>query len=68
MLGFVESLVYCWSYWLGKFNSDIWNMIPGCLMWIVWMERNQCSFEDTEKSLVQFQALCQKTLFDCFRC
>ena len=43
-------------------------MIPGCLMWIVWMERNQCSFEDTEKSLVQLQALCQKTLFDCFRC
>ena len=21
--GSVESLVYCWSYWLGKFNSDI---------------------------------------------
>ena len=33
--GSVESLVYCWSYWLGKFNSDIWNMVPSCLMWIV---------------------------------
>ena len=68
MPGSVESLVYCWSFWLGKFNSDIWNMIPGCLMWIVWTERNRRSFEDTEKSLVQLQALCQKTLFDWSRC
>ena len=60
--------MYCWSFWLGKFNSDIWNMVPGCLMWIVWTERNRRSFEDTEKSLVQLQALCQKTLFDWSRC
>lgn len=68
MPGFVERLVYCWSFWLGKFNSYIWNMVPSCLMWIVWTERNRRSFEDTEKSLVQLQALCQKTLFDWFRC
>ena len=66
--GSVESLVYCWSFWLGKFNSDIWNMVPGYLMWIVWTERNRSSFEDTEKSLVQLQALCQKTLFVWSRC
>ena len=68
MPGSVESLVYCWSFWLGKFNSDIWNMVPGYLIWIVWMERNWRPFEDTEKSLVQLQALCQKTLFDWSRC
>ena len=34
----------------------------------VWMERNWRSFEATEKSLVQLQALCQKTLFDWPRC
>ena len=34
------------------------------LMWIFWTERNRRSFEATEKSLVQLQALCQKTLFD----
>ena len=56
-MGSVESLVYCWSFWLGKFNSNIWNMVPGCLMWIVWTERNRRSFEDNEKSLVQLQAL-----------
>ena len=64
----VESLVYCWSFWLGNFNSDIWNMVPDCLMWIVWTERNRRSFEDTEKSLVHLQGLCQKTLFDWSRC
>ena len=68
MPGSVESLVYCWRFWLGKFNSNIWNMVPSYLMWIVWTERNRRSFEDTEKSLVQLQALCQKTLFDWSRC
>ena len=68
MLGSVESLMFCWSYWLKKFNLDIWNLALGCLMLIVWMERNRRSFENTEKSLVQLQALCQKTLFDWSRC
>ena len=43
-------------------------MVPGCLMLVVWMERNQRSFEAKEKSLVQLQALCQSTLFDWARC
>ena len=68
MPGSVESLVFCWSNWLGKFPSNIWNMVPGCLMWVVWMEINRHSFEAKEKSLVQLQALCQSTLFDWARC
>ena len=70
MPGSMESLVSCWSYWLGKFTLDIRNMVPGCLMWVVWMERNWRSFEAKEKLLVQLQALCQGTLFlfDWFRC
>ena len=28
-------------------RSNIWNMVLGCLMWIVWMEWNSCLFEDT---------------------
>ena len=43
-------------------------MILGCLMWIIWTERNWCSFEAFEISLVQLQALCRRTLFDCSRC
>ena len=68
MLGFVESLVFCWSNWLGKFSSDIWNMVPCCLMWVVWMERNRHSFEAIEKLLDQLQALNQSTLFEWARC
>ena len=52
MPGSAESLVFCWSNWLGKFSLDIWNMILGCLMYVVWIERNQRSFEAKEKSLV----------------
>ena len=55
MPSFVESLMFCWNHWLGKFNSDIWNMILGSLMWIVWTERNWRSFEAFEISLVQLQ-------------
>ena len=35
MPGFVVSLVSCWSNWLGYHASDAWNMVPGCLMWVV---------------------------------
>ena len=68
MPGSVESLVFCWSNRLGKFSSDIWNMVPGYLMWVVWMERNRRSFEAKEKSPVQLQALSQSTLFEWARC
>ena len=39
MLGLVAGLLSCWHQWLGKHNSDIWNLVVlGCLMWIVWLE------------------------------
>ena len=53
MLGSVAELLFCWHHWLGKHNSDIWNLVPGCLMWAILIERNWRSFEDTEKSLVR---------------
>ena len=38
--------------------SDISNLIPGCLMWIVWLEQNRHSFDDTKKMLEELKALC----------
>ena len=64
MSGSVADLLCCWHHWLGKYNSDIWNLVLGCLMWTVWIERNRCSFEDIKKSMVQLLDLCQRTLFD----
>ena len=68
MLGSVADLVFCWHHWLGKHNSDIWNLVQGCLMWIIWTEHNRRSFEGTEKSLAQLLDLCQWTLFDWSPC
>ena len=53
MPGSVVDLLCCWHHWLGKYNSDIWNLVLGCLMWTIWTERNRCSFEDIEKSMAQ---------------
>ena len=68
MLGTVESLVSCWRNWLGKSASDIWNMVPSFLMWVVWLERNRRSFEALERTLDQLQALSQITLFKWASC
>ena len=44
MLGSVVDLLFCWQHWLGKHNSDIWNLVLGSLMWTIWIEHNQHSF------------------------
>ena len=48
--GNVMDLLFSWWNGLGNHASDIWNLIPLCLMWIVWLERNRRSFEDTSSS------------------
>ena len=68
MPGSVVDLLFCWYHWLGKHSFDIWNLVPGCLMWIIWTKRNRRSFEDKGKSVVQLLDLCQRTLFDWSRC
>jgi len=64
----VADLVFCWHHWLGKHNSDVENLVLGCLLWIIWTKRNRRFFEDIEKSLAQLLDLCQRTLFDWSRC
>ena len=64
MLGSIEDLLFCWFHWLGKHSSDIWNLVPGCLMWTIWSERNRRAFDDEGKIVVQLLEFCQRTLFD----
>ena len=52
MLGSVADLFSCWYHWLGKHSSDIWDLVPRCLLWTIWTERNHRSFEDEEKTVV----------------
>ena len=47
----VASLLLGWRNWLGKHFSNVWNMVPACLMWLLWWERNTCTFEDTERQV-----------------
>ena len=68
MPGLVVGLLSCWHQWFGKHNSNIWNLVPGCLMWIVWLERNRHSFEDNEKTLDELKVLCQRSLLEWSRC
>ena len=57
----VVDLLFCWYHWLGKHSSDIWNLVPSCLMWTIWTKRNRRSFEDEGKTVVQLLELCQRT-------
>ena len=61
-------LLSCWHQWLGKHNSNIWNLIPGCLMWNVWLERNRHSFENMKKTLDELKVLCKRSLFEWSHC
>ena len=68
MPGSVVGLLFCWNHSLGIHTSDTWNLIPGYLMWIVWMKRNRHSFKDTENTLEELKDLCQRSLFDWSQC
>ena len=68
MPGSVADLLSCWHQWLGKHKSDIWNLVPRCLMWIVWLERNCRSFGDKEKTLDELKLLCLRSLLEWSQC
>uniref|UniRef100_A0A2N9FZT4 Reverse transcriptase domain-containing protein n=1 Tax=Fagus sylvatica TaxID=28930 RepID=A0A2N9FZT4_FAGSY len=42
--------LYGWFNSFGKHESEIWNLVPLCLLWTVWRERNQRIFDDMEHS------------------
>ena len=48
--GKVADLLFSWWNGLGRHSSDIRNLVPLCLMWIIWKERNQRTFEDVSSS------------------
>ena len=64
----VEDLLFCWFHWLRKHSSDIWDLVPGCLMWTIWSEQNRRAFKDEGKTVVQLLEFYQRTLFDWSRC
>ena len=43
--------------WFGEHLSNIWNMVPTCIMWLVWQEHNTCTFENIERPLDLFKGV-----------
>jgi hypothetical protein len=57
-----DLLAYWWSF--GRRRSDaVWKMVPICLFWCLWQERNNRFFEDLKRSLEDILSSCFRTLF-----
>ena len=61
----VVELLACWSNKFNKLRSKVlWRMIPHCLMWVIWRERNTCIFDGNERSIHALKLFFFQTLFD----
>jgi hypothetical protein len=60
----VVDLLFGWRNWFGRHHSHIWNLVPLCLMWTVWCERNSRTFDDMKKSDDQLLGSFVESLFD----
>ncbi len=60
----VSDLLYGWHNWFGKKSSGVWNLIPSCLMWTIWWERNSRTFEDKETAMDKLLEIFIGVLFD----
>ena len=51
----VVDLLDCWSCNFRRHrNIVIWRIVPHCLLWCIWRERNARSFEGCERSILVF--------------
>ena len=46
----VADLDFGWRNWFGRHNSDIWNLVPLCLMWSLWCKQNSRIVQEVERS------------------
>ena len=54
--------------WQGMFgqhqNIDLWRLVPHCLIWCIWCERNARSFERCEHSTLEVKSFFLHILLD----
>ena len=60
----IPDLLFGQWNWLGKHSSQIWNLVPLCILWCIWKERNRRTFEDLDSSSDQMLASFSGALFD----
>jgi hypothetical protein len=46
----VKELMACWCSGGRTRSAVVWKMIPLCLMWYIWRERNARCFEDSARA------------------
>ena len=56
--------LYCDSSKIRKTSSNISNLVPLCLLWSLWKERNKQTFEDLDSFGDQLLAFFSGSLFD----
>ncbi len=59
-----EFLLLGWWNWFGKKDSRVWNLIPSCLMWTIWWEWNNRTFENKELAMDKLLEFFHGVLFD----
>ena len=57
------NLLQCWWSEGRSRSAMVWKMVPLCIMWCLWSERNRRFFEDSERSLGDLLHLFLTTLF-----
>ena len=63
----VVGLFACWQGHFGHLcNGVIWKIVPPCLMWCIWNERNNRCFEDSERAMPDMKLLFFRTLLEWF--
>jgi hypothetical protein len=60
----VMGLLLCWPRLSKRANGIIRGMIPHCIMWSLWRERNSRSFEGREKPLLDLKQSVLNTLLE----
>jgi hypothetical protein len=59
----VVNLFACW--WTGgrSRNAAVWKMVPCCLLWCLWRERNDRQFEDKERTIEELMSFFFHSLY-----
>jgi hypothetical protein len=63
--GRVVGVVFGWKNWFAKHGSSFaWNIAPLCLMWAIWSERNNCTFNGVENLAIELKSSFLRSLFE----
>ena len=60
----VHDFLCGWRNWGPNLLLDKWNLVPLCLLWTIWKEKNRHSFEDVEFTSTQLLASFISSLYE----